>query len=243
MAVDGLGGEELGAGVWEAILIKPYYQDDLCTLYCADARRLLPKLNQKFDAWITDPIWPNNKVYVQDPYRLFAETVQYAVGSTNRLVIHLGGDSDPRIMNSIPEGYPFFRVCHLRYACPSYKGRVLYTADIAYVFGRPPKAKVGAMVLPGEIMSTKSDGLFRAGNGRNKSFTRGSGDGLLHPSPRRYQHVEWLVKWFGGETVLDPFVGSGTTLLAAKRQGVASVGIEINEQFCALAVKRLRGQL
>lgn len=218
--------------------MKPYYERDGITIYNGDARELCKHVAQT-EAIITDPVWPNSAFPdVADPQQLLADCL-FPRWDAKRVVVHLGCNSDPRFLAAVPGRWPFFRACWLEMACPNYIGRLLYTADVAYAFGEPPPSRPGAHVIPGKIVATKNDKGFARGNGRNKVATEAAISALPHPTPRKLQHVRWLVKYFGGESVLDPFMGSGTTAVACKDAGVPFIGIEREERFCELAVSRL----
>jgi DNA modification methylase len=62
-----------------------------------------------------------------------------------------------------------------------------------------------------------------------------------HPCPKPDGLMAELVTDFTdpGESILDPFMGSGTTLLAAKRLGRRGIGVEREEKYCEIAAKRL----
>ena len=62
-----------------------------------------------------------------------------------------------------------------------------------------------------------------------------------HPTPKPRWLFDRLVSAScpEGGTVLDPFMGSGTTLVAAKNLGRKSIGIEIEERYCEIAAQRL----
>ena len=65
----------------------------------------------------------------------------------------------------------------------------------------------------------------------------------LHPTIKPLNIIENLVKISSreGDVILDPFVGSGTTCVAAKRLGRKYIGFEINEKYYKIAKDRLQG--
>ena len=64
---------------------------------------------------------------------------------------------------------------------------------------------------------------------------------IEHPSPKPLRLMELLVLRMPGDIILDPFCGSGTTCVAAKKLGRRYIGIEISEKYCAIARLRLAG--
>jgi len=77
----------------------------------------------------------------------------------------------------------------------------------------------------------------RAGAGRTASTVRN-----WHPTVKPVALMRWLVRLVGGQpgsVVLDPFAGSGTTLVAAHVEGFRSVGVELDARHCDIARARL----
>ena len=205
--------------------MKPYYEHAGITIYHGDARDVLMRKPWGFDTCITDPPWTDAAPDLcrgDDPLIVFQEVA--GLVQCPRLAIQLGCDTDPRFMAELDSRWKFFRVCWLEIARVGYKGRLLMTGDVAYLFGEPPASRPGAHVIPGRFMDSD-------GNGKQAD----------HPCPRKLNHVGWLVQWWTNpdDVVLDPFMGSGTTLIAAKNKGHRAIGIEIEEKYCEIAAKRL----
>lgn len=205
--------------------MKPYYQEAGITIYHGDAREILPTLSVWADVVITDPVWPNalpSLAGAGDPLKLFTEAARLFCSIARRVVVHLGQTSDPRFLQAIPANLPFVRAAYLDYHRPIRFGRILYGGDIAYVFGRLPRSRKGGRVLSGRTVCKY---LSRVND---------------HPCPRQQAHVDWLVKHYADGLVLDPFVGQGTSLIAARKAGYPAIGIEVNESYCEIAAERLR---
>ncbi len=206
--------------------MKPYYEHAGITIYHCDCREVLPII--KSDVLITDPPYgvdfagKSNKVNPErtggyttpDSTEIGPEVVRMALNQTVRGVVFSG----TRIMFRYPE--PADVGCVY---CPagSGMGRWGFTCFHPVLFyGTRPNRKG---VYPNSIYS----GETSERNG--------------HPCPKPYGWMVWAIESASmtGETILDPFCGSGTTLEAAKNLGRKAIGIELEERYCEIAAQRL----
>ena len=83
------------------------------------------------------------------------------------------------------------------------------------------------------------------GGGRNSVFTHGVCRDAMYPTQKPVALVSEFVRLFSnpGDTILDPFCGSGTTLYAAKELRRKAIGCDVSAEACALAEKRLAQDL
>lgn len=209
--------------------MKPYYDHGGITIYHGDCRDILPSLG-RVQLILTDPPWPRTENSRSeknlwpgiDPEGLWREAASHF--DTDRVLLWLPCHADPRRWLSAVS-LPFLRVICIRRAIPGYYGRVLQDLEPVYALGSWPKARKGRLVIPGGI-----------------TITYNTGDSVPdHPSPRSLEATTWLMHWWSedGDTVVDPFMGSGTAARAAKDLGRRFIGIEIEERYCEIAVRRL----
>jgi hypothetical protein len=73
----------------------------------------------------------------------------------------------------------------------------------------------------------------------------GSKDVRTHPTQKPLDVMKWAIRQAPAtcRSVLDPFMGSGTTLEAAKALGLSAIGIEREEKYCEIAARRLQQEV
>lgn len=197
--------------------MKPYYQEDGITVYHGDCREVLPQL--EVDTIVTDPPFGVGKDYgvCVDNLDLFQEAVRLV--SSRRAAVFLPVS---RIWD-LPVRPQWMAVWAKRYGP---------TGLIAYPI-YPHWEGIALYNLSGDY----------AGNKGHRSdvfhFSPAKAQGSGHPAPKPLDLMKSLVHWMPGSRICDPFMGTGTTLVAAKAVGKEAIGIEIEERYCEIAAKRL----
>lgn len=89
-----------------------------------------------------------------------------------------------------------------------------------------------------ELAWTNKDMVIRVYDGHR------SDTGREHPTQKPLGLMVFCIEKFQeANTILDPFMGSGTTLVAAKQLGRKAIGIEIEEKYCEIAARRLSQEM
>jgi len=202
-------------------VIEPYYKDEHCTIYNMDCRKVLPWLD-RFDLLLTDP-----------PYGMKRDGKPPSTSSHggHKGYKFMGWDNEP------PSRYVFDMMFDAS------KEQIIWGANFFPEFVRGSMGWLfwdkGQRIdqSDGELAYSSRNAALRVFELNRASLAK---DGAVHPTQKPVALMRWCLSMFNdARTILDPFMGSGTTLVAAKLEGKQAVGIEINEAYCELAVKRL----
>src|SRR5262245_36350493 len=204
--------------------LKPYYEHAGITIYHGDAREILPNI-APVDIVITDP-----------PYSVGRPEGEFAASGNVAVILHLASEKATTMAvfgTSSGRGIEFLRssirrlphcrvlVWRRRYVNSPAAGPWRWDLVLIHIFGR------GAFGRPEESSLIETDG------------TQALAIELGHRSPVPIEVMSFIYKPFAEGTLLDPFCGSGASLLAARRFGAKAIGIELNEKYCELAAIRL----
>lgn len=214
--------------------MKPYYSENGIEIYHGDCREVLPFL-PSVDLVLTDP--PYGIAYVGGGGGNLIHTSIHK--SKARKHERITGDDlpfDPEPFLSFPH-VALFGAQHYYDRLPSggtfhiwdKRGsyREVHTADFDTVWiNRKEVARMFRCVWRGLCRETEHD------------------QQILHPTQKPMRVIRWVFDMFpNAEMALDPFMGSGTTLRAAKDLGRKAIGIEIEERYCEIAANRLRQEV
>ncbi len=215
--------------------MKPYYEDAAVQIFHGDCREILPTLGP-VDAIITDPPYAVPTVVSQ------GRTVTRNLGDMSVVEAGLGVLFDAATDRLLPTGrvfvfcdgtsYPIvFRVFY-----GSFNTALLVWNKGQIGMGREFR-KSHELILHGWRNGTP---IFSDGVGRPDVLSASPVPSELrdHPAQKPVDLIGQLIT-VCGDLILDPFMGSGTTLRAAKDLGRKAIGIEIEERYCEIAAKRM----
>lgn len=214
--------------------MKPYYEEPGITIYHGDCIDILPSL-PKVDLVVTDPPYivgakgcglAGNREYLKEiTSRTLDKGFQtWLLDDFQNWFCFCGKQQLSEILNHAQKGENWMLLTWCK-TNPTPLTNNNYLPDTEYILHRYSKGR-----------------LFGSYKDKSRFFISPNGQTWIdHPTVKP---VEVIVKLLNlgsqeGETVLDPYMGSGTTLRAAKDLGRKAIGIEIEEKYCEIAVKRL----
>lgn len=207
-------------------LPKPYYEENGITIYHADCHEILPHL-PKVDLVLTDP--PYGIGYVHG-----AENIPNATKFAGVAVI---GDDQPFDPSFLLEfgSVILWGANHFKQHLPHGGQWLVWDKRCGVV----PQRDTSDVEIAWRSGPRRADRLFRhVWDGFLKDSERGQA--RMHPTQKPVPLMAWCLSLEpDAQTILDPFMGSGTTLRAAKDLGRKAIGIEIEEKYCEIAAKRL----
>lgn len=230
---DVTGAPPVRSSAWLAGQPEPFYNKDGIVIYCGDNRTILPML-ECHDLLLTDPPYGIAK----DRYRKNTGGKQSATGSAPK-----------RLFCNTLDEWDVDRPTREQIALALSKSKSAiiwggnYLADML-----PPsmgwlfwdKLNDGKSFANGELAWTSEKKALRVKRHRWDGMLRdGENAALYHPTQKPLELMTWCMSDTDAKTVLDPWMGSGTTLVAAKSLGMRATGIEINQEYCEAAVARL----
>ena len=226
--------------------MRPTWQSDNgdIQLWLGDCREILPHIG-KVDAVITDP-----------PYGVMLGEVVNGQAKDKKQTAYSNFSDTPEYLESVV--VPFIKECIERFhrvvLTPGTRNFWLYPPSNDFgVWFNPAGTSIGkwGFILAQPILFYGKDP--RAGKGSGASSTWGGHDSDKsirnkadgHPCPKPVKFTSWLVNKASlkGETILDPFMGSGTTGIACIRMGRRFRGIEISPEYFEIAKKRIQIEL
>lgn len=212
-------------------------------LYCGDCRDILPTLG-KVDSVVTDPPYG---VGLKKKTNDFRGSRHFDDGESARASTTY--DDDPE---RIAELVVSAATIYLPLAA-----RALVFPGNRMAWKYPEPKSSGTIFVPNgagrdpwgfgchnAVLYYGKDPYLSAGKGslpNSATFNQPNREQIDHPCPKPVEWMLWAVKRASlvGETILDPFMGSGTTGVAAVKLGRKFIGIEIKEQYFDIACKRI----
>jgi site-specific DNA-methyltransferase (adenine-specific) len=245
--------------VGRPVTAAPYYDDGTVTIYHGDALALLADLDPlDVDAVITDPPYSSGGAFRGD--RILDTVAKYVQTSTGAYRPQFAGDNrDQRaylIWAALWLGAALAQAREGAHLAMFTDWRQLpTTTDAAQVGGwvwrglgvwdktEAARPRMGGLTAQCEYIVWATAGPLDAD--RHPVFLPGV---MRTPTVRDKVHIaekpgavlDWLVRLAPpGGLVLDPFMGSGSTLRAAKDQGRRAIGFDIDVRYCEMASKRM----